>query len=166
MAGRSTRSLASTVGTLHLNSGEAGVASALLRAGARIMVVGGHAVMFHGHLRPTKDLDLFVLASAENAAKVAAGLRSLGLNIPPEIELGLAQPCKQVPLPPPYSGVELLTSIKGVEFLDAEVEASVGFAGESTIPVISVRHLITSKAARGEPKDNADIEALRSICAG
>jgi hypothetical protein len=148
-----------------MNAGELGVASALLRAGARILIVGGHAVVFHGYVRPLKDLDLFVLPSADNAAKVAAGLRALGVTISEQVESGLATPFKQVPLPPPYAGVELLTSLKGVEFLEAEAEASFALSEGQRIPVISVRHLIISKTARSEPKDLADIEGLRSVCA-
>lgn len=148
-----------------MNAGEVGVTSALLQAGAQLMVVGGHAVRFHGHMRATKDLDLFILASPENAAKVAVGMRSLGMNVTAEVEAGLAQPFKQVPLPPPNSGIELLTSLKGVDFAEAEADASFGFAEGVRIPVISARHLIASKSARAEPQDISDIAALRTICA-
>jgi hypothetical protein len=153
------------MGTLYMNAGEVGVAAALLRAGARILVVGGHAILFRGHLRTVKDLDLFILPSPENAAKVAAALGSLGMTISLEVERGFAQPHKKIPLPPPYAGVELLTSIGGVEFAAAEAEASFGFTQDARIPVLSVRHLVASKIARGEPKDIADIEGLRNVCA-
>lgn len=32
----------------------------LARAGADFVVVGGHAVAFHGHVRATKDIDVLV----------------------------------------------------------------------------------------------------------
>lgn len=153
------------MGALYFNSVENGVVSALLRAGARMLVIGGHAVVFHGYVRPLKDLDIFILASAENAAKVATGLRALGLTITEQVETGLAVPSKQVPLPSPYAGVELLTSLKGVEFLEAEAEASFAVVEGLNIPVISARHLVISKTARSEAKDLADIEGLRSVCA-
>jgi hypothetical protein len=44
--------------------------SALSAADARFLVVGGYAVGVHGHPRATKDLDLWVQASRENASKV------------------------------------------------------------------------------------------------
>jgi hypothetical protein len=40
----------------------------LNRADARYLLVGGHAVAFHGRPRATKDFDLWVEASPENGA--------------------------------------------------------------------------------------------------
>jgi hypothetical protein len=42
----------------------------LLAADARFMVVGAYAVGVHGRPRATKDLDIWVEPSAENAPKV------------------------------------------------------------------------------------------------
>ncbi|HEX3850744.1 MAG TPA: hypothetical protein VGF76_14010 [Polyangiaceae bacterium] len=43
-------------------------------AGAHFVVLGGHAVAFHGHPRATKDLDVLVEANADNAKRVYAAL--------------------------------------------------------------------------------------------
>ena len=40
----------------------------------RAVIVGGHALAFHGRPRYTKDLDVFVEPSAENAARLIAAL--------------------------------------------------------------------------------------------
>jgi hypothetical protein len=50
------------------------------------LVVGGHAVAFHGYPRFTEDLDLYVRAEPGNAERVIAaleafGFASLGLTI-------------------------------------------------------------------------------------
>ena len=47
-------------------------------AGARFVVVGGHAVAFHGHPRATKDLDILVEAESSNAKRVYATLAAFG----------------------------------------------------------------------------------------
>lgn len=39
-------------------------------AGADFVVVGGHAVAFHGHPRATKDLDILIRAEPDNAERV------------------------------------------------------------------------------------------------
>jgi hypothetical protein len=44
------------------------------------LVVGGHAVAFHGHPRFTGDIDFFVNASAENARRVLEVLSSFGFG--------------------------------------------------------------------------------------
>jgi hypothetical protein len=42
------------------------------------LVVGAHALAAHGHVRATKDLDVWVRASSENAPRVMAALKSFG----------------------------------------------------------------------------------------
>src|SRR6187431_1595397 len=50
----------------------------LHHAGAHFVVVGGHAVAFHGHPRATKDLDVLVRADRENAKLVYRALATFG----------------------------------------------------------------------------------------
>ncbi|HEX9117507.1 MAG TPA: hypothetical protein VGA61_15665 [Anaerolineae bacterium] len=38
--------------------------------GVRYLVVGGYAVAVHGHPRYTKDIDIWIEASAENALRI------------------------------------------------------------------------------------------------
>lgn len=52
--------------------------SALNDAEVRFLVVGAYAVGVHGRPRATKDLDVWVEASAENARRVIAALRKFG----------------------------------------------------------------------------------------
>jgi hypothetical protein len=47
-------------------------------AGVRYLVVGGVAVVLHGHLRTTHDLDLVIQLGAENVRKALAALKALG----------------------------------------------------------------------------------------
>ncbi len=50
----------------------------LNEAGVRYIVVGGVAVVLHGHLRTTADLDLVVELSPDNALKAVEALVGLG----------------------------------------------------------------------------------------
>ncbi len=52
--------------------------SALNAAEARFLVVGAYAVGVHGRPRATKDLDIWVEASKDNATRVLAALRTFG----------------------------------------------------------------------------------------
>jgi len=52
------------------------VLSALNAAGVRYLVVGGVAVVLHGHLRTTADLDLIVQSSREDVLKAVRALRA------------------------------------------------------------------------------------------
>ena len=44
----------------------------------RFLIVGGYAVTFHARPRSTKDLDIWIEPSPENAAKVHAALMRFG----------------------------------------------------------------------------------------
>jgi hypothetical protein len=57
--------------------------SELSTAGADFIVVGAHAVMFHAAPRFTKDLDVWVKPSADNAARVFAALAAHRSTISP-----------------------------------------------------------------------------------
>jgi hypothetical protein len=52
----------------------------LVRADVRFIVVGGVAVLLHGHLRATKDLDLVIDLAPEEARKAIAALMQMGLK--------------------------------------------------------------------------------------
>lgn len=51
---------------------------ALSAAEARFLIVGGYAVAAHGRPRATKDLDVWVEATPENAPRVMQALRVFG----------------------------------------------------------------------------------------
>lgn len=61
-----------------LNRGFADFLRALGAAGVEYLVVGGFAVAAHGYQRATKDIDIFVRPTADNARRVSAALRHSG----------------------------------------------------------------------------------------
>ena len=52
--------------------------SSFVAAKARFLVIGAYAVGIHGHPRATKDLDVWVDATPENAARVLDALHAFG----------------------------------------------------------------------------------------
>jgi hypothetical protein len=50
----------------------------LADAGAEFVLVGGHAVAFHGHPRATKDMDILIRADKSNAERVYVALAAFG----------------------------------------------------------------------------------------
>lgn len=53
----------------------------LNRHGVDYLVIGGVAVIAHGHVRATKDIDLVASGQRENLERLAAGLRELGARL-------------------------------------------------------------------------------------
>ena len=93
--------------------------SALNAERAEDLVVGGYAVGAHGLPRATKDIDLWVRPTAENAARVFRALArfgapSHGLTISDLLVKGTVY---QIGVPP--QRIDILTAIDGVEFDDA-----------------------------------------------
>src|SRR5579883_1675858 len=85
---------------------------------ARFVIVGGHAVAYHGHPRFTGDIDFLIEPSAENSQRLMAVLQEFGfggLDIQAEDFLN---PDSVVQLGVPPNRIDLLTSISGVRFED------------------------------------------------
>lgn len=129
---------------------------------ARFLVVGGYAVAFHDKPRFTKDLDVLVEPSAQNARRVLAALADFGFG-----GLGLAEEDfssvdKIIQLGVPPNRVDLLTSISGVSFADAWAGRVPGRYGEQPVHYIGKAELVRNKRASGRPQDLVDLQRLES----
>ncbi len=134
--------------------------AALNDAGARYLLVGGYAVAIHAQPRFTKDLDLWIDRTAENSLKVIEALRSFGA---PLMDVGaedLAKPSLIFQIGVAPNRVDLMTSIDGVDFLEAWPEREMTRYGDQELPVIGRAHLIRNKRATGRPQDLIDVEIL------
>jgi len=128
--------------------------------GVKYLIVGGYAVAAHAEPRFTKDLDIWVEASIENAKRVFGALRSFGAPLSGLTENDFSQEGSFYQMGRPPARVDILMSIDGVRFEDAwdnRVEAD--FDGV-TANFISRKDLITAKKAAGRPQDLIDVENL------
>ena len=137
--------------------------TALNAAEARFLVVGGYAVGVHGRPRATKDLDLWIEASADNARRVMHALRDFGAPLADLVAQDLETPGIGFKMGEPPARVDVLTEIEGVRFEDAwprRVEASFGAV---KCAVIGRSDLLANKRAAGRPQDLADVAALEKL---
>jgi hypothetical protein len=133
-------------------------------ADVRFLVVGAYALGVHGRPRATKDFDVWVEASAENAPKVVRALRAFGAPLMGLTEDDLRTPGigLQIGLEP--GRIDVLTAISGVTFEEAwpgRIEAE--FGDGVRCGVIGVEHLLKNKRAAGRPQDLADVDALERL---
>ncbi len=138
----------------------------LIEAGADYMLIGGYAVMAHGYIRATQDLDVWVRPTSANAARVMAALAEFGL--PPglseeQLLLSTAKPPTGFRFGRPPFAVDLITSVQGVEFEDAWVGSAIRRLGGIDVRVIGRAALLANKRATGRAKDAADVEALEAL---
>lgn len=75
--------------------------------GVEYLVVGGHAVAFHGYPRYTGDIDFLVRPTEENASRIVAVLESFGFSDAHEIKVSLTQPEKIVQLGRPPNRIDI-----------------------------------------------------------
>lgn len=111
------------------------VLASLNAAGVRYLVVGGVAVVLHGHLRTTADLDLVVALDDANAQRAVEALQALGFT--PRAPVAASQ------------------------FADAAARA--GWIAEKGLTVVSLPDLLAMKRHAGRPQDQADVAALEAI---
>jgi predicted nucleotidyltransferase len=132
-------------------------------AGAEFVVVGGHAVAFHGHPRATKDLDVLVRASESNARRVYRALAAFGAPLQSfEVsvdDFATYDGVLQIGLPP--RRIDVLNRVDGVTFDEAIAEGDAFDLEGRPIRIIGLRALLKNKHAAGREQDVADIAALR-----
>ena len=128
--------------------------------GVRYLVVGGYAVAVHGHPRYTKDMDIWIEMTSENAQRVVSALKDFGFG---SLEISAEDflvPSQIVQLGYPPSRIDLLTTLSGVDF-------SACFAAKMLVDIegvqvnfIDLDNLKRNKRATGRHQDLADLENL------
>jgi len=124
------------------------------------LIVGAHALAAYGHVRATKDIDVWVGRSRENAQRVLKGLSDFGA---PLVDLTLEDLIRagtifQIGVPP--LRIDIITQIDGVEFADAWPDRFETLFGGVPAFVISRHHLIRNKKTAARLQDLADVEKL------
>jgi len=126
------------------------------------LIVGAHALAAHGHVRATKDLDLWIRPDKTNAQRVLHALSAFGA---PTDDLTVEDLTKketifQIGLPP--LRIDILTDIDGVEFANAwPARLQTVFGGVPAF-VISRQHLIANKKTTARLQDLADVQQLEA----
>jgi len=134
--------------------------TALNAAEARYLLVGGHAVGLYGRPRATKDFDLWIEASPDNASRVMAALRKFGAPLASLTEAELARPGTGFRMGTPPFRIELLTEVSGLSFADAWARRDEHTLDGVRCLVICREDLLTNKRAAGRPQDIADVDVL------
>jgi hypothetical protein len=128
--------------------------------GARYMVVGGFAVIQHGFLRNTGDIDVLIEDSLENQIKTKRSLEILPDKA--VLELGdddirdyvVVRVCDEVV-------VDLMTRACGVSYKDGESEIEIHTIDGVPIPFASAKLLLRTKQTfrDKDAEDRAFLEA-------
>jgi len=131
--------------------------------GVDYLVVGGHAVAFHGHPRLTGDIDFFVRPTRENGVRIMIVLDQFGFGQLPLQPDDFTTQGRVVQLGRPPNRIDLLTSISGMNFDDAWQKRVQGNLDEHPVNFLSFDALIQNKTASARDKDLLDVKKLLAI---
>lgn len=133
---------------------------ALRDADARFLVVGAYALAHFGRPRATGDLDVWVDATPDNAARVLRGLAAFGAPLADVTQEDFSRPGVVFQLGVPPGRIDILTELTALTFDEAWTTREPGTFGELEIDFIGRDAFIRNKRATGRAKDLGDIEAL------
>ena len=127
----------------------------------RFLVAGGYAVIHHTQPRYTKDIDIWVEPSTENARLLMRALAKFGISLIGLTEADFAEPKTQLSVGVAPSEIDLLTSIPGLDFHAAWENKVISNEHGLPIPYLGKSDLITAKITAGRNQDLADLDELR-----
>jgi hypothetical protein len=141
----------------------------LNRHRVRYLVIGGYANIFHGHCRPTEDLDILIDHNDKHHERLCCALKNF--EVPqwttPSVDQ-LMQPYKKL-----WNGYYKFDILNAVQNLDFERAYSMRLTFKLhrlKIPVVSVEHLIhikrvtaDSEKDKTQGKHLADIAVLEAL---
>ena len=126
------------------------------------VVLGGHAVIAHGYLRTTGDVDIFVRPSVANAERLLTVMGRFGYtNGEFELDDFLRVP-SYLSFSRYDSYIDLMTFTAGVTFEECYNNRLVLDVQGTMVSFINLRELIKNKQAVGRPQDLRDLENLPS----
>jgi hypothetical protein len=137
------------------------ICRALNDAGARYILIGGFAVIAHGGVRTTKDIDFLVDASPENIARVKQALRILEDHAVDEVadtdvaRYAVVRVADEIV-------VDLMARACGIDYADAVRDVEQLTVSGVDIPVASLATLIRTKNTV-RPSDAADRRYLEEL---
>jgi len=121
------------------------------------IVVGGYAIAFHGYVRGTGDIDLWIRISDENAERVWKALQTFGAPLLELSKEDLKAPGMVFQMGLPPNRIDIINKVEGVQFDEAWSNRKFVEFQDLTIPIIAKSELLINKRAMNRPKDLADI---------
>jgi hypothetical protein len=128
----------------------------------KALVVGGYAYTFHAKARYTKDIDIWVEPTPENAERVLQALQDFGFGSLPLTVEDFTEPGSIVQLGQPPQRVDFMTSLKSLSFDEAWMGRAEALYGKEQISYLGLDDLIRNKQAVARPQDRVDVRTLQT----
>src|SRR5580765_2047505 len=114
--------------------------------GVEYLLIGGHAVAYHGYVRPTQDLDIWIAISQQNAERVVAAIQAFfGCTLDGLAPGWFLDPEQVTRFGVRPNLIEILARIDGGEFQTAYSHRVVGEFDGLRVNIISLADLKLNK---------------------
>lgn len=133
------------------------------RCKADYLLVGGQAVNAYGIPRYTKDVDVFIRSTPENALRVYEALARFGAPLEETTFEDFADGKTVVQIGVEPGRIDILQRIAGVEFDSAWTNRVQIILDGVELAVMSMADLIRNKVSSGRPQDLADVALLQKV---
>jgi hypothetical protein len=142
------------------NSDFSALLGAFNDANVDYLLIGGRAYSFHDQPRYTKDYDIWIRPTLENATRAFAALARFGAPLAGMAPDDLIDPDAFYAMGIPPNRIDILNTIDGITFEDAWPRRVKARHGDEFMWVIGIDDLIANKRAVGRPSDLSDVEKL------
>lgn len=126
----------------------------------RFLVVGGLAVVHHGHPRLTLDMEIWIDRTVENGQRIIRVLKNFGFRNPEVTPQDFAKESQILRMGFKPTAIELFNRIPGVDFAECYERRVFAKMGRMQVPFIGLEDLKANKKASGRLKDLQDLEEL------
>ena len=127
------------------------------------LIIGAYALAFYGAPRYTGDIDIFVNPHPTNALRIINALNEFGFGSLDLKADDFTTTGQIIQLGVPPARVDIITSISGVSWQEAEAGKVSGRCGGIEVNFVGREQFIANKRATGRQKDLADLESLGEI---
>jgi hypothetical protein len=124
------------------------------------LLVGGYAVGFHGYPRATKDMDIWVAISPENAERLVRVFYRFGFSPKSVSTAQFLDEKKVIQIGIKPFRIDVIMQISGLNFAECFAEKNNLLYEGIEVNLINLEHLIINKRAVGRLRDLADVEEL------
>lgn len=124
------------------------------------VIVGAHALAFHGAPRFTGDLDILVEPTEENGTRLLAAIAAFGFPTTALAAADIVIGTKVIEMGVPPVQIHVMSKIDGVTWDEVWQSRAQGELGSRSVAFIGREAFLRNKRAAGRPKDLADIDAM------
>ncbi len=124
------------------------------------VIVGAHALAFHGAPRYTGDLDILVRPTVDNGQRLLAAIVDFGFPASALTAEGVVNPRTVIEMGVPPVQLHVMSAVDGVTWDEVWADKEPGTLGPNSVFFIGLTQFLKNKRAAARPQDLADVAAL------